>query len=70
LIWSVALAGIGAWVWTSRPEAAEQAPSNVRANNGIAAGRDANIGGDVTIGGGSPPSTEAPQSKTSLPGAQ
>jgi hypothetical protein len=70
LIWSVALAGIGAWVWTSQPEAAEQAPSNIRANNGIAAGRDANIGGDVTIGGGSPPGTEAPQSKTSLPGAQ
>jgi hypothetical protein len=70
LIWSVALAGIGAWVWTSQPGAVEQTPTDVRANNGVAAGRDANIGGDVNIGGGSPPGTEAPQSKASPPGAQ
>jgi hypothetical protein len=61
LIWSVALAGIGAWVWTSRPEAAEQAPIDIRATNGVAAGRDTNIGGDVTIGSGTAPGTEAPQ---------
>jgi hypothetical protein len=70
LIWSVALAGIGAWVWTSQPVTAQSGSPNVRANNGVAAGRDANIGGDVTIGSGTAPRTEAPQSKTSPPGAQ
>jgi len=61
LIWSVALAGIGAWVWTSQPVTAQPASTDVRANNGVAAGRDANIGGDVTIGSGTAPGTEAPQ---------
>ena len=70
LIWSVALAGIGAWVWTSQPVTAQSVSPNVRANNGVAAGRDANIGGDVTIGSGTAPGTEAPQLKTSPPGAQ
>jgi len=39
-IWTLALAGIGAWMWT-------QAPPNVQADGGMAAGRDLSIEGST-----------------------
>jgi hypothetical protein len=44
LVWSVAVIGIGAWVWV------EQSPP-VTANGGVAAGRDVNVDGDIVIEG-------------------
>jgi multisubunit Na+/H+ antiporter MnhB subunit len=46
LVWSVAVLGIGAWVWTG-----SQAPA-VTVDHGVGAGRDINVDGDIRIEGG------------------
>jgi hypothetical protein len=55
LVGGIAAAALVAVVWLL-----VSSGDNVTANGGIAAGRDANIGGDVTIGGGPPPGTKTP----------
>ena len=46
LIWSVALAGIGAWIWGGKS-------GDVTVKGGVGAGRDINVKGDIRIEGGS-----------------
>jgi len=49
LVWSVAVIGIGAWVYVDTRPAVSTA-------GGVAAGGDVNVGGDIVIDGGSQPS--------------
>lgn len=65
LVWSVAVVGIGAWVWvethpkaqpgvTEKPApqaAAPEPPATAGVDHGVAAGRDVNVSGDIVIGG-------------------
>ena len=47
-VWTVALVGIGAWMWTKTyPESQMPSSSNVEAHRGIAAGRDVAIEGST-----------------------
>lgn len=46
LVWSVAIAGIGAWIWGGKSE-------NATVQHGVSAGRDINVQGDIRIEGSS-----------------
>ncbi len=50
LIWTVALVGLGAWTWIeTRPENTAASGTKVEAREGVAAGRDINVQGDIHI---------------------
>ena len=46
LVWSIAIAGIGAWIWGGKS-------GTVTVKEGVGAGRDLKVQGDIRIEGGS-----------------
>jgi hypothetical protein len=46
LVWSVAIVGIGAWIWGNKS-------GDVTVKNGVGAGGDINVKGDIRIEGSS-----------------
>ena len=65
LIFAISIAGISAWVWAvnfAKPQTKTtfmanppvvdiNPPAKINTNQGVAAGRDINVGGDIIVGG-------------------